>query len=40
LVGWQAARVEVHQEEDDIAGQVVERLLKETGIERSAEGTG
>ena len=37
---WQAARVEVHQEEDDIAGQVVERLLEATGIERSAKGAG
>jgi hypothetical protein len=31
---WQAARVEVNQEKEDIAGQVVERLLAEPRIDR------
>jgi hypothetical protein len=29
---WQAARVEVNQQEEDIAGQVVKRLLAEPGF--------
>jgi hypothetical protein len=30
---WQAARVEVNQQEEDIAGQVVKRLLAEPGFD-------
>jgi hypothetical protein len=30
---WQAARVEVRQVEDDVAGQVVERIVKDTTVD-------
>jgi hypothetical protein len=31
---WQAARVEVHQQQEDIAGQVVEQVIEKTDVER------
>lgn len=30
--GWQAARVEVYQKQEDIAGQVVEQVIEKTEI--------
>ena len=30
---WQAARVEVNQQEEDIAGQVVEQVVEKTDVE-------
>jgi hypothetical protein len=31
--GWQAARVEVRQVEDDVAGQVVEKIVENTTVD-------
>ena len=32
---WQAARVEVHQQQEDIAGDVVEQVVEKTDIDRA-----
>jgi hypothetical protein len=38
--GWQAARVEVHQQQEDIAGRVVERVVQETDVQAAGEPLG
>jgi hypothetical protein len=35
LIGWQAARVEVYQQQEDIAGDVVEAVVEKTDVERT-----